>query len=111
MVVLNNSNKVLGIGGNVCLFPKTSGEIPVEYETNPLILDYIRHGKLLVLEETTSSIPIPDTQKADETPELSNPTQPTQKPDETPESNNPTQPPKEPDESFRRGKGNKPSAE
>lgn len=95
MVVLNNSNKVLGIGGNVCLFPKTSGEIPVEYETNPLILDYIRHGKLLVLEETTSSIPIPDTQKADETPELSNP----------------TQPPKEPDESFRKGKGNKPLAE
>lgn len=95
MVVLNNSNKVLGIGGNVCLFPKTSGEIPVEYETNPLILDYIRHGKLLVLEETTSSIPIPDTQKTDETPELTNS----------------TQPPKESDESFRKGKGNKPSAE
>lgn len=95
MVVLNNTNKVLGIGGNVCLFPKTSGEIPTEYETNPLILDYIRHGKLLVLEETTSSIPIPDTQKADE----------------TPESTNSTQPPKESDESFRKGKGNKPSAE
>lgn len=95
MVVLNNSNKVLGIGGNVCLFPKTSGEIPVEYETNPLILDYIRHGKLLVLEETTSSIPIPDTQKTDETPELTNSTQPS----------------KESDESFRKGKGNKPSAE
>lgn len=95
MVVLNNSNKVLGIGGNVCLFPKTSGEIPVEYETNPLILDYIRHGKLLVLEETVSSIPTPVTQEVDE----------------TPESTNSTQPPKESDESFRKGKGNKPSAE
>lgn len=95
MVVLNNSNKVLGIGGNVCLFPKTSGEIPVEYETNPLILDYIRHGKLLVLEETTSSVPTPVTQEVNE----------------TLESNNPTQLPKESDESFRKGKGNKPSAE
>lgn len=95
MVVLNNSNKVLGIGGNVCLFPKTSGEIPTEYETNPLILDYIRHGKLLVLEETVSRIPTLVTQEVDE----------------ILESNNPTQPPKEPDESFRKGKGNKPSAE
>lgn len=95
MVVLNNSNKVLGIGGNVCLFPKTSGEIPVEYETNPLILDYIRHGKLLVLEETVSSIPTPVTQEVDE----------------IPESTNSTQPSKESDESFRKGKGNKPSAE
>lgn len=51
MVLKNNSNKIIGIGGTTIL-PGESGACPEGYEGNPVVRQYIKKG---TLEEITGS--------------------------------------------------------